>query len=68
MNKEIVKGSIVKYQDGFYRVSRKNTNSVNLAGVFTSYIHHKSVPINEVVEAHDEWHTEWTQSETYMSM
>jgi hypothetical protein len=66
--KPIVKGSVVKYGDGYYRVSARYSRTVNLSGVFTSFVHHKSVPVDQVVEAHDEWYEKWTQSETYQSM
>ena len=66
--KEIVKGSIVKYNGGYYRVSARYAHTVNLTGVFTSFIHHRKLPVELVVEAHDEWYEQWTKSETYMSM
>lgn len=68
MPNPIEKTSVVRYKDGYYRVSAKFKNTVNLSGIFSSYIHHKKVPLSEVTEAHDEWYEKWTQSETYKSM
>lgn len=62
------KGSTVRYKDGYYRVSALFKTSVNLCGIFSSYIHHKKVPLSEVTEAYDEWHKKWTQSEAYQCM
>jgi hypothetical protein len=66
--KAVNKGDVVKYGDGHYRVSAKFKNFVNLCGVFSGHIHHKKVPISQVVEDHDAWYQEWTQSETYRCM
>jgi hypothetical protein len=66
--KKIEKGSIVKYKDGHYRVTRKTRNTVNLGGTFSGKIHHKGVPIGEVVEDEKAWYEAWTQSETYKCM
>jgi len=65
---EIKKGDVVKYVTGYYRVSAKFKATCNLAGVFSSYIHHRKVPLTEVVEAHDEWYAHWQQSDTYKCM
>jgi hypothetical protein len=68
-NQPIVKGSVVLYKNNHYRVSAVyGNNSVNLAGVWGGKIQHKRVSLNEVVEDHDNWHTEWTKSEHYMCM
>ena len=66
--KPIVKGSVVKYKDGFVRVTAKFAKTVNLGGIFNGKIYHRKVPLTEVVEAHDEWYERWTKSETYQSM
>jgi len=66
--KPISKGSIVKYKDGNYRVSACFSKTVNLSGVFSSHIHHKGIPLSEVVEDEEEWYKRWTQSESYKSM
>lgn len=65
---QIKKESIVKYKDGYFRVSALFKHTVNLCGVFSSYIHHKKVPLSEVKEAHDEWYKLWQESETYKCM
>jgi hypothetical protein len=62
------KGSIVKYQDGFYRVTRSTKNTVNLGPVFGGKVYYKGVQKTEVVEAYDEWHDYWSKSETYRCM
>jgi hypothetical protein len=68
MENQINKGSIVKYQDGFYRVSRCTKNKVNLASIFGGTIYHKGIAKPEVTEANAEWYNRWSQSETYMCM
>lgn len=65
---EINSGSIVKFNDGFYRVSRCTKNKVNLASIFGGSIYHKGINKSEVSEAHTEWYERWSQSETYMYM
>lgn len=66
--KQIVKGSIVKYNDGHYRVSAKFKETVNLCGIFNGRIAHKKVPIFKVVEDEAAWHEAWTKSESYQCM
>jgi len=66
--KPIAKGSTVKYQGGYYRVSKLTGLTCNLAGVFNDKVYHKGVPLNQVVEAADEWYARWQESETYRSM
>ena len=69
---EVSIGSIVKYQEGYYRVSADKGYGakrwVNLRSIFGSTVYHKRVPHNEVIEAQEEWFNKWSQSETYMSM
>jgi len=65
---EIIKGSVVRYKDGYVRVTAKFKNTVNLGGIFNGKLYHKGVPLSEVVEARDEWYEAWTQSETYQCM
>jgi hypothetical protein len=65
---EINTGSIVKYQGGFYRVTRCTKNAVNLGAVFGGRIYHKGIKKSEVTEAGDEWYEKWSQSETYKCM
>ena len=67
-NKPIEKGTVVKYKDGYLRVTAKFKNSVNLGAIFGGKLYHKGVPLAEVTEAHDEWYAIWEQSETYKSM
>jgi hypothetical protein len=64
----IEKGSTVKYKDGYYRVTAKFRNTVNLGSIFGSTIYFRQVPISEVKEAGDEWFARWRESETYKSM
>jgi hypothetical protein len=65
---EINNGSIVKFEGGFYRISRCTKNKVNLASVFGGRIYHKGIAKAEVTEAGAEWYNRWSQSETYMCM
>jgi len=70
MNK-IEKGSTVKYNGGYYKVSRCGKTSVNLSGIFPQRrrdVRFFSVPIGDVVEAYDEWEKYWHQSEAYQAM
>lgn len=67
-NNPIVKGSVVKYKDGYQRVTALFKNTANIGGIFNGKIYHKGVPLSELTEAHDEWYKEWQQSETYQSM
>jgi hypothetical protein len=66
--KPIEKGSVVKYADGYYRVTARFKETVNLGAIFGGHIHHKKVSVFKCEEAHDEWYEKWTQSETYQSM
>jgi hypothetical protein len=66
--KPVQKGSVVRYKDGWVRVTAKYKHTVNLGGIFNGKIYHKNVPIGEVFEDHDAWYANWQQSETYMSM
>ena len=65
---EINTGSIVKYQGGFYRVTRCTRKTVNLGSVFGTTIYHKGIEKSNVTEAYDEWYERWTQSESYKCM
>jgi hypothetical protein len=64
----IVKGSVVKYKDGHFRVSARFSSTVNLCGVFGSKSRHKGVPLAEVVEDEAAWFAVWQKSESYQSM
>ena len=68
MKNNIVKGSIVKYKQGWQRVTAVIGNTVNLGNIFGGKINHKRVPLNEVVEDEAAWYKNWQQSETYQSM
>jgi len=69
---EVSIGSIVKFENGYYRISadkgKGDKRWVNLASIFGSSIYHKRVPYSQITEAQNEWYNKWTQSETYMSM
>jgi len=70
---EIVKGSTVFFKSlrhggGYYRVSARFKKTVNLAGIFSSYIHFRKVSIEDVREARDEWYAKWQESEAYKCM
>lgn len=64
----IVKGSIVKYQDGWMEVTAKFKNHVNLGGIFQGKTRIKKVPLSEVKEDRDAWYEQWSKSETYQCM
>lgn len=63
-------GSIVKYEDGYYRVTAyfPKGQTMNLGAIFGGKIYHKSISEYDVQEAYNEWHNRWTQSETYRCM
>ena len=64
----VVKGSIVKYGNRYYRVTRATKDTVNLGPVFGNKVEHKGIQKSEVVEARDEWYDCWSKSETYRCM
>ena len=64
----VVKGSIVKYENCYYRVTRSTKNTVNLGPVFGNKVEHKGIQKSEVVEARDEWYDYWSKSDTYRCM
>jgi hypothetical protein len=70
MNKPIVKGSVVKYQDGHMRVTAvfPNRGTCNLGTIFGSKVQLKGVRLNDVTEDEEAWYAAWTKSETYLSM
>jgi len=61
-------GGIVKYENGWYRVTRMTKKTVNLGSVFGSKIYYKGIPKEEVEEDEAAWYENWSKSETYMSM
>ena len=63
-----LKGAVVKFQDGFYRVSSHRGGKVNLAGVWNGRIYEKGIPEAEVTEAYEEFYDYWSKSESYMCM
>jgi hypothetical protein len=65
---EIVKGSIVCYRGGWFRVSCRRRASVNLKNIFGSLLRYQSVPISEVVEDEAAWYKHWQNSEAYKCM
>jgi hypothetical protein len=67
--KPIVKGSTVKYKDGYYTVSALNRMTANLKGIFhRERVLHAKVPLTELTEAHEEWYAKWQESDTYKCM
>lgn len=65
---EIKVGSIVKYNDNFYRVTRLTKNTSNLGSVFGKTIHSKGINRNELIEASDSFYERWQKSESYQCM
>lgn len=65
-------GSIVRYENGYYRVSADkgygDKRWVNLKAIFGKKVYYKQIPANQVVEAEQEWYAGWSKSETYMCM
>ena len=69
MSNPVVKGSTVKYKDGYYYVSSVTSTTCNLTGIFyRKNVLHKRVPLTEVVEAREEWYAKWQESDTYKCM
>lgn len=64
----IVKGSVVRYKDGWMEVTAKFKNHVNLGHIFYGRTKIKKVPLSEVTEDRDSWYEKWTKSEAYQSM
>jgi hypothetical protein len=62
------KGTVVKYDKGYYRISRLTKKTVNLKSVWGNKIYYKGLPKSDVVEAEAEWYEHWSNSETYRSM
>ena len=66
--KKDLKFAVVKFQEGFYRVTSHRGGKVNLGRVFGGRIYYKGIPEADVVEAHDEFYDYWSKSESYMCM
>jgi hypothetical protein len=66
--KPIEKGSIVKYKNGWMRVTAKFKTHVNLGGIFAGKTSVKGVPFGEVKEDEDTWYEHWQESESYKCM
>lgn len=65
---DIKKGSIVKYDNSWFRVTYVTKNTVNLGSIFGGKIYHKGVLKTDVVEDEANWYTNWSKSEAYQSM
>jgi hypothetical protein len=65
---EIQKGSIVKFENGNYRVTSLRGGKVNLGSIFGKHIYHKGILVEDVNEDSAAWYERWSQSETYMCM
>jgi len=69
--KTISVGSIVKFENSFYRVSAvigKKNITFNLASIFGSKIYFKRIASEKIIEASDEWYNKWSKSEAYQCM
>jgi hypothetical protein len=68
--KLIEKGSVVHYQNGWYRVRSifLGSKTVNPSGIPSGKIAHKKVPVAGIYEDQDAYLNKWRQSETYQSM
>jgi hypothetical protein len=69
---EVSIGSIVKFENGYFRVSANQGKGdkrwVNLTSIFGTKVHHKRVPYSQITEAQEEWYNRWSQSQSYMEM
>lgn len=65
---EIVKGTVVRYKDGWMEVTARFKNHVNLGHIFYGRTKIKKVPLSEVYADHDAWYAQWQQSDTYKCM
>lgn len=69
MNKpEIIKGSVVSYSNGWFRVTARFNDTVNLGAIFAGKTSVKAVPLTDVEEDHEAWYDQWSQSESYKCM
>lgn len=64
----IQKGTIVKYNDQWFRVTKATKNTVNLGSIFGNTIYHKAIAKELVVEDEANWYKNWQKSERYQSM
>ena len=64
----LAKGTIVLYQNGWYRLTRVTSKTVNLGAVWGGHVYHKRVPIDQVVEDEAAWYDNWRKSESYQCM
>jgi hypothetical protein len=69
---EISIGTIVKFENGYYRISadcgKGDKRWFNLRSIFHNTIYRKRVPASQVIEAETEFYNRWSQSETYLQM
>ena len=65
---KLEKGMTVKYDGGFYRISRLSKFKANLKAVFGSRIAHKGISVDEIVEAEAEFYAYWQTTEAYRCM
>ena len=65
---EIKVGSIVRFEEGNYRVTSLRGGKVNLGSIFGHKIYHKGIPVEYVVEYGAKFYESWSKSETYMCM
>ena len=65
---EIVKGMVVKYEGGNYRVTCVKGGKVNLGSIFGKHIYHKGIPVEQVKNDEAAWYKRWQQSESYRCM
>jgi hypothetical protein len=64
---EIIKGSIVLYNGGWYRVRAAFKDTLNLGNVFGSKTLFKVNRV-DVKEDEDAWYKKWHESESYKCM
>ena len=65
---EVKVGSIVRFEEGNYRVTSLRGDKVNLGSIFGCEIYYKGIPVEYVVEYGVEFYESWSKSETYRCM
>lgn len=65
---ELQVGTVVRYKDGWVRITRLNSKWCNLGAIFGGKVYEKKVPLSEVYEDATAWYERWSQSETYQCM
>lgn len=65
---KLEKGMTVKYDGGFYRISRLSKFKANLKAIFGNTIYHKGISVDNIVEAEREFYEYWQKTDAYRCM